>query len=101
MFKLENSNVILPFDHRHCKGLLSDDHVTMLGMHWGDHPQARKTILLVREIQLALKEHKITAYGVTGASGSGRVTPVCSRYSLTPCNLVNIALLFWTATFNL
>ena len=51
---------------------LPDDHVTLLGCPWREHPQSKKTQGLVEEI-LDLKEaHGWSIYGVTGASGSGK-----------------------------
>ena len=51
---------------------LPNDHVCMLGMHWKDHPQAQRTMVLVEKIKNLLAYSDRNAYAVTGASGSGK-----------------------------
>jgi len=51
---------------------LPNDHVCMLGMHWKDHPQAQRTMVLVEKIKNRLVYSDRNAYAVTGASGSGK-----------------------------
>ena len=51
---------------------LPEDHVTLLGCNWMNHPQAAKTVELCLKLKSMCKSYGINIYGVTGASGSGK-----------------------------